>query len=67
LIVRRAFGRATQHQTYWQKAEPQFLGLGLLPFCPSCEKISVVRGGLDPLQQLLRFELHFGSPLLEHL
>jgi hypothetical protein len=32
------------------------------PFRSSCEKISIVRGGLDPAQQLLRVELRRGSP-----
>jgi hypothetical protein len=43
-----------------RQREPKILGL--LPFCPSCEKISIAEGGLEPLQQLLRFRLQFGSP-----
>jgi len=55
---------ATLLQTRWRKREPKNSRLFLvLPSSrPPCEKISLVRGGLSPLQQLLRVRLRIGSP-----
>jgi len=63
-MVRRAFAAPsarTRNQTRRRQRAPHSRLLSLLPFCPSCEKISLVRGDLHPPQQPLRFELHFGS------
>jgi len=61
LMVRRAVGAQRGIGPGGGSANPHSRLLCLLPFCPSCEKISLARGDLPPPRQPLRFELQFGS------